>query len=62
MSQDRLIRLVSKSEDGSKKGEGAGQVYYTRFNNKNKKDPSQKLSLKKYNKKLRKHVEFTQKK
>ena len=31
-------------------------------NIKNKKDPSKKLSLKKYNKKLRKHVDYTQKK
>tara|TARA_B100000745_G_scaffold55794_3_gene33038 strand:- start:6418 stop:6699 length:282 start_codon:yes stop_codon:yes gene_type:complete len=62
MSQDRLIRLVSKGDDGSKSGKGAGEVYYTRYNNKNKKDPSKKLTLKKYNKKLRKHVEFTQKK
>lgn len=54
-----MIRLVSKG-DGT--GKGKGDIYYTRFNNKNKKDPSAKLSLKKYNKKLRKHVVYTQKK
>jgi len=58
MSQDRLIRLVSKGEEGA----GKNEVYYTSFNNKNKKDPSKKLTLKKYSKKLRKHVDFTQKK
>lgn len=59
MSQDKLIKLVSK---GDAKGVGKGDVYYTRYNNKNKKDPSKKLTLKKYNKKLRKHVAYAQKK
>jgi ribosomal protein L33 len=59
MSQDKLIRLVSK---GDKDGAGKGDVYYTRYNNKNKKDPGAKLTLRKYNKKLRKHMEYTQKK
>lgn len=59
MSQDKLVRLVSK---GDETGAGKGDVYYTRYNNKNKKDPSAKLSLKKYNKKLRKHITYTQKK
>lgn len=59
MSQDKLVKLVSKG-DGN--GVGKGDVYYVRYNNKNKKDPSKKLSLKKYNKKLRKHVDYTQKK
>ena len=59
MSQDKLIKLVSK---GDAAGVGKGDVYYVRFNNKNKKDPSKKLSLKKFNKKLKKHVVYTQKK
>lgn len=59
MSQDKLVRLVTK---GDEKGNGKNDVYYTRYNNKNKKDPSAKLSQRKYNKKLRKHVEYTQKK
>lgn len=59
MSQDKLIKLVSK---GDAKGVGKGDVYCTRYNNKNKKDPSKKLTLKKYNKKLRKHVAYAQKK
>jgi len=59
MSQDKLIRLVTK---GDEKGAGRGHVYYVRFNNKNKKDPGAKLKLKKFNKKLRKHVDYTQKK
>lgn len=59
MSQDKLVRLVTK---GDEKGTGRGHVYYVRFNNKNKKDPGAKLKLKKFNKKLRKHVDYTQKK
>jgi ribosomal protein L33 len=59
MSQDKTIRLVSKGDEA---GKGKGDIYYVRYNNKNKKDPSMKLSLKKYNKKLRKHVTYTQKK
>jgi len=59
MSQDKIVRLVTK---GDETGAGKNDVYYVRFNNKNKKDPSAKLSLKKYNKKLKKHVVYTQKK
>lgn len=59
MSQDKIVRLVSK---GDETGSGKGDVYYVRYNNKNKKDPGAKLSLKKYNKKLRKHVIYAQKK
>lgn len=59
MAQDKLIKLVAK---GDAKAGSSADVYYTRYNNKNKKDPSKKLSLKKYNKKLRKHVVYTQKK
>ena len=44
------------------KGEGKGHVYMVRYNNKNKKDPSQKLELKKYNKITRKHEVYKQKK
>lgn len=57
MSQDRMIRLVSGNT-----AEGKGDVYYTRYNNKNKKDPSAKLTLRKYNKKTRKHEVYKQKK
>jgi ribosomal protein L33 len=59
MSQEKTVRLVSK---GDETGAGKGDVYYVRYNNKNKKDPGAKLKLRKYNKKLRKHVEYTQKK
>lgn len=59
MSQDKMVRLVTK---GDADGSGKGQVYYVRYNNKNKKDPSAKLKLRKYNKVTRKHEEFTQKK
>lgn len=59
MSQDKLIRLVTK---GDENGNGKNDVYYTRYNNKNKKDPSAKLTQRKYNKRLRKHVDYTQKK
>lgn len=58
MSQDKIVRLVTKGTDGA----GKNQVYYTRYNNKNKKDPSAKLKLRKYNKVTRQHEEFTQKK
>jgi len=44
------------------KGEGKGHTYYTRFNNKNKKDPSAKYTTKKYNKITRQHEEYKQKK
>ncbi len=46
MSQDQLIILRSKS---------TGEVYYTR---KNKKKVERKIELKKYSKKLRKHIVF----
>lgn len=59
MSQERLIKLVSK---GDEKGVGKGHVYYTRYNNKNKKDPSKKLELKKFNPVAKKHTVYTQKK
>lgn len=60
MSQDKVIRLVSKGDETT--GEGKGDTYYVHYNNKVKKDPGKKLALKKYNKKLRKHVVYTQKK
>ncbi|MFT5036844.1 MAG: ribosomal protein L33 [Candidatus Azotimanducaceae bacterium] len=59
MSQDRLIRMVSK---GDADGVGKGHVYYSRFNNKNKKDPSAKLELKKFNPVSKSHTVYTQKK
>ncbi|MEX2008272.1 MAG: 50S ribosomal protein L33 [Candidatus Spechtbacterales bacterium] len=49
MSQDNLIRLVSK--------ESPGEVYWTR---KNKKTVERKIELKKYSKVLRKHVVFSE--
>lgn len=49
MSQDRLIKLASK--------EAKGQLYLT---TKNKKTVQKKLALKKYSKKLRKHVVFSE--
>jgi large subunit ribosomal protein L33 len=49
MSQDRLIKLGSK--------EAKGQTYLT---TKNKKTVQKKLSLRKYSKKLRKHVVFNE--
>jgi len=59
MSQDKIVRLVSK---GDESGTGKGDVYYVRYHHKNKKDTGAKLKLRKYNKKLQKHVEYTQKK
>lgn len=46
MSQDQLIILKNKD---------TGEVYYTR---KNKKKVQRKIEVKKYSKKLRKHVAF----
>ncbi len=46
MSQDQLIKLVSKESK---------ETYWTR---KNKKKVPKKIELKKYSKKLRKHVVF----
>lgn len=48
MSQDRLIKLVNKE---------TGQTIYSK---KNKKTTTDKLKLKKYSKKLRKHVVFAE--
>lgn len=59
MSQERLIKLVSK---GDEKGVGKGHVYYTTYNNKNKKDPSKKYETKKFNPIAKKHTVYTQKK
>lgn len=50
MSQDNLILLRNKE---------TGEVYYTR---KNKRKVERKIKLKKYSKKLRKRVEFTESK
>lgn len=59
MSQDLLVKLVSK---GDEKGVGKGHTYYVRYNNKNKKDPSQKLELKKFNPIAKTHTVYKQKK
>lgn len=59
MSQDRLIKLVSKGDD---KGVGKGHVYYTTYNNKTKKDPSKKYEAKKFNPVAGKHCVYVQKK
>ena len=50
MSQDQLIQLVNK---------GTGEVYWTR---KNKRKVERKIELKKYSKKLRKHITFKESK
>lgn len=59
MSQDLTVRLVSK---GDEQGVGKGHTYYVRYNNKNKKDPSYKLELKKFNPIAKKHTVYKQKK
>ncbi len=59
MSQDRLIKLVSK---GDNDGVGKGHVYYTVFNNKNKKDPSAKHTERKFNPISKSHTDYVQKK
>jgi len=59
MSQDLLIKLVSL---GDAKGVGKGHVYYTRFNNKVKKDPSKKYETKKFNPIAQVHTVYKQKK
>ena len=59
MSQDRLIKMVTK---GDAKGVGKGHVYYTTYNNKVKKDPSKKYEAKKYNPIAKTHTVYTQKK
>lgn len=59
MSQDLLVKLVSA---GDKKGVGKGHVYYTRFNNKVKKDPSKKYETKKFNPIAKTHTVYKQKK
>ncbi len=59
MSQDRLIKMVSKGDD---KGVGKGHVYYTVYNNKNKKDPGAKHTERKFNPVSRSHTQYVQKK
>ncbi len=59
MSQDLLVKLVSQ---GNAKGVGKGHVYYTRFNNKVKKDPSKKYETKKFNPIAKEHTVYKQKK
>ena len=59
MSQERLIKLVSK---GDENGVGKGHVYYTTYNNKVKKDPSKKYTARKFNPIAKKHTDYVQKK
>ncbi len=59
MSQDLLVKLVSQ---GDKNGVGKGHVYYTRYNNKNKKDPGKKYETKKFNPIAKTHTVYKQKK
>ena len=59
MSQDLLVKLVSV---GDAKGVGKGHVYYTRYNNKNKKDPSKKYQTTKFNPVSKTHTVYKQKK
>jgi ribosomal protein L33 len=59
MSQDLLIKMVSK---GDAAGVGKGHVYYTRYNNKNKKDPSKKYEALKFNPIAKSHCVYVQKK
>ncbi|MFN3692598.1 MAG: 50S ribosomal protein L33 [Candidatus Paceibacteria bacterium] len=59
MSQDLLVKLVSV---GDENGVGKGHVYYTRYNNKVKKDPSKKYETVKFNPIARKHTKYKQKK
>jgi large subunit ribosomal protein L33 len=48
MSQDKLIQLKNK---------GTGEVYFSR---KNRKNSTEKLELKKFSKKLKKQIVFTE--
>ncbi|MEZ4104209.1 MAG: 50S ribosomal protein L33 [Candidatus Paceibacterota bacterium] len=59
MSQDLLVKLVSA---GDKNGVGKGHVYYTRYNNKVKKDPSKKYETTKFNPIAKCHTVYKQKK
>lgn len=59
MSQEMLVKLVSV---GDSKGVGKGHTYYVRYNNKNKKDPSKKLEMSKFNPVAKKHTKYKQKK
>lgn len=59
MSQDLLVKLVSV---GDKNGVGKGHTYYTRYNNKVKKDPSKKYETKKFNPIAKTHTVYKQKK
>ncbi len=67
MSQDRLIKMVSQGvtkNDATEtlpEGTGKGHVIYTVFNNKNKKDPSKKYEVKKFNPVAKKHTIYKQK-
>jgi ribosomal protein L33 len=47
---------------GDENGVGKGHVYYTRYNNKNKKDPGAKYETTKFNPVAKKHTVYRQKK
>lgn len=57
MSQDNLVKIVSQ---GDETGLGKGHIYYVNYKNKNKKDPSKKLELKKFNPVAKKHTVYKQ--
>ena len=67
MSQDRLIKMVSQAvakddaTDAKPEGLGKGHVIYTVYNNKNKKDPSAKYEVKKFNPVAKTHTVYKQK-
>lgn len=63
MSQDRLIRMVSDGvASGENKGLGKGHVIYTTYNHKNKKDPSKKFEIRKFNPVAKAHTNYKEKK
>lgn len=59
MSQDLLRIMRSK---GDENGVGKNHEIRVRYNNKNKKDPSKKFEIVRYNPKARKHTVYVQKK
>ncbi len=68
MSQDRLIRMVSDgvakddATDAKPAGLGKGHVIYTTYNHKNKKDPSKKFEIRKFNPVAKAHTNYKEKK
>lgn len=59
MSQDRLIKMISK---GDEQGVGKGHVIYTFKKRLNKKGNDRKLELKKYNPVAKKHTPYKESK